>query len=829
MKRILLIFLVVFCNSVFGQLIVDNTTQTPAQLVQNVLLGGGITVSNITFNGAAANATMVRDQVGFFTNGVTTNLGINEGIILSTGRATEAIGPNNSGSTTQASIFPMGGDPDLAAIATGAINTKAILEFDFVPIGNTLSFNFVFGSEEYLEYVGSSFNDVFGFFLSGPGITGPYTGGAANIALVPSTTTAISINNVNATSFPAFYVNNGTGATPAANPTIQFDGFTTVIAAQANVQCGMTYHIKLAISNVGDSAFDSAVFLQAQSFNTNAFSFPNDFLVSNGFAPCDGSTATICTGLSATIPHTWTFNGVPMPAETGPCITVSQPGVYCATAYPYGPGCPISDCITVEFLPPLPINPPDNLVECTNTVDLTQNTSQVLGSLSPSLFDVNYFTNLTDAENYASNILVPTAYTLTSNPQTIYIRVDDSSGSNCFSIQSFTVTVDPVTCLAYANQPPNLEQCDDASNDGIGTFDFSPQTPITLGAQNPADYTVTYHLTLAGAQGDTGAITSITNFQNTVNPQTIYIRVEDNTDPTFYATNSFQLIVHPQPATPNPSDVTVCDSYILPALPTGQTYHSASGGSATTLISAGTSISTSQTIYVFAQSGTTPNCTAEGDFVVTINSTPTAPNPSDVTVCDSYVLPVLPVGQTYHSASGGSLATLLPVGTSITTTQTIYVFAQTGTTPNCTSEGDFVVTVNTTPAVPNPSDVTVCGSYILPVLPSGQTYHSATGGSLATQIASGTSITTTQTIYIFSQTGTTPNCTSEGDFVVTVNISPTTPNPSDVTACDSYVLPALPAGQSYHTASGGTGTTLSAGTSITSSQTIYVYAQTGTT
>jgi hypothetical protein len=364
MKKILLIFLVAFFNTTFAQLVVNNTTQTPNQLVQNVLLGGGITVSNVTFNGSALNANQVRDQVGSFTGGNTTNIGLNTGIILATGDAQLAVGPNDQGGATDATANPIQGDADLLALASANIRNKAVLEFDFVPIGQNLSFNFVFGSEEYLEFVNGGFNDVFGFFLSGPGITGPYTGGAANIALVPATTTAISIDNVNNVSNSAFYVNNGTGTTPLVNATIQYDGFTTVIAANAVVQCGQTYHIKLAIANVGDNSLDSAVFLQAQSFNTAQLSFPQDYLVSNGFAPCPGTPTTLNTGLASTIPHTWTWNGNPMPGQTGPTITINQAGNYCATAYPYGPGCPISDCVIVEYLPPMPIDEPIDLTVC---------------------------------------------------------------------------------------------------------------------------------------------------------------------------------------------------------------------------------------------------------------------------------------------------------------------------------------------------------------------------------------------------------------------------------------------------------------------------------
>ncbi|MEI7510002.1 MAG: choice-of-anchor L domain-containing protein, partial [Flavobacterium sp.] len=296
MKKLLLFLTLIFVNIIHGQLTVNNTSQTPAQLVQNVLLGSGITVTNIKFNGTTANANTVNSQVGMFTNGNSTNLGLTSGIILATGNAQVAVGPNNSGGSSQLPTSPSTGDADLATLASGTVMDKASLEFDFIPQGTNLSFNFVFASEEYPEWVNSGFNDVFGFFISGPGISGTFTGGSANIALVPGTSTPISINTVNSTTNSSYYVNNGDGSTPTVNTTIQYDGFTTVIAALANVQCGKTYHIKLAIANVLDNLYDSAVFLQANSFNTNQLSFPHDYLVSNGFAPCFGTSAQICTG-----------------------------------------------------------------------------------------------------------------------------------------------------------------------------------------------------------------------------------------------------------------------------------------------------------------------------------------------------------------------------------------------------------------------------------------------------------------------------------------------------------------------------------------------------
>lgn len=246
-----------------------NTALTPEELVQDILVGSGVSVSNVTFNGAGA--TTPQDGSGSFTNGNSTNLGLDAGLILSSGLATSVVGPATNFGSDQ---LYTGSDPDLLAITTpgNTILDKAVLEFDFVPTGDSLKFSYVFGSEEYPSFnCSANFNDVFGFFLSGPGINGPYTNNAINIALVPGTNLPVSIANIHGSdgfSCPAaneqYYVYNTGGTTIALN------GFTTVLRAEAAVTCGETYHIKLAIGDAGDMAYNSAVFLQAGSFRSNA-------------------------------------------------------------------------------------------------------------------------------------------------------------------------------------------------------------------------------------------------------------------------------------------------------------------------------------------------------------------------------------------------------------------------------------------------------------------------------------------------------------------------------------------------------------------------------
>jgi gliding motility-associated-like protein len=253
-----------------AQIVIDQTL-TPEQLVQDVLLGSGVQVSNITFNGLPGNT--LTQQAGSF-DGTNCNVGIEQGIMITSGSVLNAVGPNNSPSITTG-VGSGQSDPDLVAIGNSTvINDAAVLEFDFIPIGDSIQFDFVFSSDEYLEFVNTSFNDVFGFFLSGPNINGPYTNGAINIALIPGSLVPVTIDNVNDVSNSQYYVVNGDGFTAPYNtdPTyMQYDGMTVRITARAAVTCGEVHHIKICVGDAGDTAYDSAVFLEGGSFTSAPF------------------------------------------------------------------------------------------------------------------------------------------------------------------------------------------------------------------------------------------------------------------------------------------------------------------------------------------------------------------------------------------------------------------------------------------------------------------------------------------------------------------------------------------------------------------------------
>lgn len=266
MNKLYSVFFLIISSNLFSQITIQNTL-TPTQIVQNVLLGSGVTASNIQWNGSLVDANSVQTNLGQF--GGTPGIGTNTGVILATGNVSEAVGPN---STTDASdnsgVVDYTTDPDLIGLQPPLtdIHDAGVLEFDFIPTGDTISFNYVFASEEYPEFAppnSSGFNDAFGFFLTGPNPSGGnYT--SQNIALLPNGITIVSINNINPITNSSFYVDNASGAN------IEYDGYTTLLEAKTAVTCGQTYHIKLAISDAGDGNWNSAVFLEANSFMSNS-------------------------------------------------------------------------------------------------------------------------------------------------------------------------------------------------------------------------------------------------------------------------------------------------------------------------------------------------------------------------------------------------------------------------------------------------------------------------------------------------------------------------------------------------------------------------------
>lgn len=250
----------------YAQMQVSTGVFSPQDLIQNVFLSSGVEVLEVNYFGHP-------QSIGYFSAGQT-NIGIETGIVMSTGLALDTDDINSTGSNSSSTSMGQFSDPDLASlVAPLNIGDLCVFEIKFIPYADTVEFNYVFGSEEYEEYVCTPFNDVFGFFISGPGINGPFSNNGENIAIVPGTNDFVAIgtvNNGNPNMSPAtcppqnsqyFNVN------PSGNQPM-FDGFTDVFTARSIVMACDTYTIRLSLADASDFIFDSGVFLQAKSFGT---------------------------------------------------------------------------------------------------------------------------------------------------------------------------------------------------------------------------------------------------------------------------------------------------------------------------------------------------------------------------------------------------------------------------------------------------------------------------------------------------------------------------------------------------------------------------------
>jgi gliding motility-associated-like protein len=239
---------------------------TPEQLVRDYLIGKGVAISNVTLNGSAGVIT--KNHIGHFNaaEGAFGQLNMQEGIIMTTGTAEAAIGPNNKPSLGSRSNT--GSDPDLEAITGYPSFDACIIEFDFIPQCDTLRFRYAFGSEEFPEFCGKVVNDAFGFFLSGPGIHGYFSNNSTNMARMPGSSEFVTINNI--CSDPASAWNNNSGIF------FQYDAITYVFTAWHIIVPYQKYHLKMAIADNSDQIVDSGVFLEKGSFSAGF-----DFNISN--------------------------------------------------------------------------------------------------------------------------------------------------------------------------------------------------------------------------------------------------------------------------------------------------------------------------------------------------------------------------------------------------------------------------------------------------------------------------------------------------------------------------------------------------------------------
>jgi len=520
-----------------------NNTMTPTQLVQNVLLGSGVTVSNVSYTGHI-------EAMGQFSGGAG-NIGIPSGVIMTTGSILQGIrsspfNTNNGLMTLTTQIGPAGpndvedggwhnsqpGDADLETLAGGGVSSfnAAVLEFDFVPTGNSISFKYVFASEEYIEYVGTGFNDVFAFWISGPGISG-----TQNLAVVPSTTTPVSINTINQLTNSTLYINNPVNS---GNVDIQYDGLTTVLTATTSVTCGNTYHIKIAIADIGDGVLDSGVFLEANSLNSPelAVSMPSNATITCLTNSSIDITPTV-TGGMPNYGYTWSSGETSSSITVSPAVTTTYDVVvndFC--------GFTINESITitVDTTSPLVNAGSDLTTTCNQPSVLLNGNSNGNYTWSPSLGLSN------------TTILTPTASPTSS---TDYTLTATNPSNGCTSSDVVTVTVSQNLPTADAG----LDQVIDCNIDNVildGSNSSNGSEFSYVWSTNGGSFIGSTTNNIVNSNQDGIYILTVTNSSNGCSSiDTVLISI-DTISPTITLPNSLTLDCNSSQLTINGSNST---------------------------------------------------------------------------------------------------------------------------------------------------------------------------------------------------------------------------------------------------------------------------------
>lgn len=795
---------------------VDDTSYSATDLANLLLSGSCIDPTNVSYSSSQSVAYFNQNGSVF---------PISEGIIIRTGNAidTEGIYTNTNLSSQDNS----NGDPDLQTISndTGQslpITDTAFLQFDFIPISSDFNFSFVFASNEYGQYQ-CGFSDVFAFLL-----TDITTGVTTNLAVLPSTTTPVSVLTIRDNTFNSGCTSENPGLfstynvdNPAAS-TLNMRGHTTVLNASSTLIPDNPYRIRLVIGDYGNPDYDSAVLIDAGNFITPLDLGPDVNL-------CSGNSIDFTTALDDTeFTHEWTLNGVPQ-SETSNTFNATLPGTYVVTATKNG--CIITDTIVITDLF---MSSPIDIPACDDgsgnySYDLSINDESVIG-VDDTVYDIHYFANQADIPNTPITPPGITSY-LSAGNDTIYVKIyNTQTSSYCDAELSFDLTVDQAV---NATTPNNIQLCNTSDPVDATLTDIDSEI---LGSLNPLNYTVTYYGSATDAQNNQNPIGSIYSASITNSPQTVWAVVHSNSNPSCFDMVSFDIIVNPLPPVSQLDNVLECSSFTLPAITDGDYYDAPDGPNGTgNMYNEGDVITDGGTFYIY--NGPDANgCFNQSSFTITFIDEYGV----QLYHCGEFSVPVLPPGNFYTETDGpngtGTLIDPSTIFTSVDLPLTVHYYAETtdpvtGITSVCRNEA-FDITIYDLPPVDTLDDVVTCIDYTLEPLTNGSYFSETNGGGTAYN--SGDTITTSGIYYIYNTethnlaTADEITCTNESSFEITIiNI------PANVDACDSYTLPTLENGGYYESPS-GSGTEIPAGTEyiydatspVNNTYNIYVYTNT---
>ncbi len=517
-------FIIIFCFSTFVNAqyiqVVDNVS--PQDLVQNTLINSPC--ANVSgFQIRSGNFSGAENSYGYFTAG-SSGFPFSDGIILSTGKSTSAIGPN-SGILSEGFTSWMGdSDLDIALGISSSINAT-VLEFNFVPLTSKISFDYIFSSEQYLSNPSSrqcAYTDGFAFLLK-EDIATSYQ----NLAIIPNTTIPVSVNTVrgigticpdaNAQFFDAF---NG------VNHPTNFNGQTIPLQAKAIVIPGKTYNIKLVIADQGNNLYDSAIFLKGGSFNIGV-DLGTDKVVLNNNPICSGEIEILDARQPGTNTYKWFANGTQITNEFGSTYQITDNTNTNEVEYSVevtlgSSGCEVNGQIKIQFADK-PILQNAILTACDLDLDgkTTFNLSSVdnfIRNNNSSLGSVIYFENLNNAQNNLEPISNPNNY-INKTTNNLVAKVTNTFGCSSYA--------DVLLQINNNKTAQTLSFCDtDTTQDGRTSIDLNLKITPNLVPAIESNETINYYLNENDAILEQNQISN--NFSNTIaNQQIIFGRISN--------------------------------------------------------------------------------------------------------------------------------------------------------------------------------------------------------------------------------------------------------------------------------------------------------------
>ncbi|MDG5492381.1 T9SS type B sorting domain-containing protein [Psychroserpens sp. SPM9] len=513
LQKSLNIFVCILCCTVSAQQISIDNSFSEQQLIENNLIQGCVETSNIQ--------SVVNGQVNGFNSfayfeRAGSNFPFENGIMLSTGNAASGGNTENTAVLNEGeSNWTTDSDLETALGITGTLNATSI-EFDFVSVANQIQFNYILASEEYFGNFPCQYSDGFAFLIKEAGTNDPYV----NIAVIPGTSTPVNTNTIHDEIVGFCEASNGQFFEGYNLGDTNYNGRTTVMTATASIQPNVQYHIKLVIADQTDKNYDSAVFIEGNSFNSTVDLGP-DIQTCADAVTLDGNIE------NPQATYQWFLNDSAIAGEILPTYSADQSGEYrVEIQIPLaGSTCLIEDSVNVILSSTQSAEPISDYELCDDssgdeieTFNLSSKDSEVLAAVPSSNYTITYHLTATDAQN-GNNPIFGTIQN-TSNPQTIFIRIVDTT-NGCLAFQNFNLIVNP---LPNITPPSVLLACDDTDADGFTTIDLSQKDDeITNGN---FDLVVSYHYTQNDADNGMNAIPL--PYVNTNPTETLFVNVTNS-------------------------------------------------------------------------------------------------------------------------------------------------------------------------------------------------------------------------------------------------------------------------------------------------------------